>query len=127
MIPLQQFAALTHAGRTLASVCSLSGSLSATGSTATIVGTTRTWTVPVGNSGTITFNAVSTDGAGAVQYSKNGGAFTTITSGTNVTFANTDTLRMRTTSLNVGEGGTATLYDIDAAQDIGTYTWVRTS
>ena len=111
-------------------VCSLSGSLSGTGSTSAIVGTTRTWTVPAGppaNSGTIRFNAVSTDGAGAVQYSKNGGAFTTVTSGTEVVFADTDTIQMRTTSLDVGNSGTATLYDVDAATNIGTYTWERTS
>ena len=108
----------------------LSGSLSGTGSTSAIVGTSRTVTVPAGppaNSGVIRFNAVSTDGAGAVQYSKNGGAFTSLTTGNEVTFADTDTIQMRTTGLSVGQSGTATLYCVSSATTIGTYTWERTS
>ena len=91
---------------------SLSGSLSAEGSTATVTGTTRTVSVPVGNSGDIRFESVITDGGGNVQYSKNGGAFTTLASNDVVNFADTDTLQMRTTLLGVGQGGSAQVRDV---------------
>jgi hypothetical protein len=106
---------------------SITGSLSATGSTVAIAGTTRTWTVPASNSGVIRFQSVSTDGAGAVQYSKNGGAFTTVVSNDEVTFVNGDTIQMRTTGLSVGQSGIATLYDVSGLATFGPYTWERTS
>lgn len=107
---------------------SLSGSLSGTGSTVAIAGTSRTWTVPAENAGTIRFEGVTTDGAGAVEYSKNGGAFTAIVTNDEVTFANGDTLQMRTTGLiSVGMSGTATLRDLGSGTVFGPYTWTRTS
>jgi hypothetical protein len=112
---------------------SLSGGLSATGSSATITGNTRTWTVPAGHPGVIRFESVSTDGAGAVQYSKNGGAFTTVVSNDEVTFANGDTIAMQTTGLSVGQSGSAILRDkatgipMKVGSPSNPYTWSRTS
>ena len=104
----------------------LSGSLSGTGSTNAVAGSTRTWTVPVGNTGEIEFEDVGHSGAGDVEYSKNGGAFTAIITGSQVTFANGDTIRMRATGLLSTESGTATLRDLSSNTVFGPYTWERT-
>lgn len=104
----------------------LSGSLSGTGSTSTVTGSTRTWTVPAGNTGQIEFENVSHDGSGDVEYEKNGGGFVVITNGSSVTFANGDTIRMRATGLASSETALATLRDLSSNTVFGPYTWVRT-
>lgn len=84
---------------------SLSGSLSATNSGGTVTSATRTVTVPAGNSGIFTFANYADNGVvTTTQYSRNGGAFTTITDGADtVAFSNGDTIAVRTNSVGVGE------------------------
>ena len=103
----------------------LSGSLSATAGGATVTGNTRTWTVPTGHPGVIRFESVSTNGAGVVQYSKNGGGFTTVVTNDEVTFATTDTIAMQTTGLSSGNSGNATLRDKFSGATFGAYAWTR--
>jgi hypothetical protein len=105
----------------------LSGSLSASGSTVQITGTTRTVTVPSPNSGNIRFEAVFNEGAGAVQYSKNGAAFVALTSNDVVNFANAETLQMRATGLGVDQGGGARLVDVSSGRTIQNVSLDRTS
>ena len=106
---------------------SLSGSLSGSAiGASTVQGNPCNITVPTGSSGQIRFDSVANTGTGNVQYSKNAGAFTTVTSGSTVTFANGDNIQMQATGLlSSGQGGTATLYDVTAGRAIGTYTWNR--
>lgn len=102
----------------------LSGSLSASGSTATVTGTARTVTVPTGNDGTIAFINIVSGGTGTLQYSKNGGAFTNI--GANVVFANGDTLQIRATTLTSLESDTVDLQDKRTGSIIQSVTISRT-
>lgn len=100
----------------------LSGLLSATGGGATVTGLTQTFTVPSGSSGVIRFTV---GGSGTTQYSKNGGAFTTVVTNDEVTFANGDTIAMQTTGLTVGQTGNASLLDKSSNTTLGPYTWSR--
>lgn len=92
---------------------SLSGSLSATNSGGTVTSATRTVTVPAGNSGIFTFANYADNGVvTTTQYSRNGGAFTTITDGADtVAFSNSDTIAVRTNSVGPGEGRTINVID----------------
>jgi hypothetical protein len=101
---------------------SLSAGLSATGGGATVTGNTSTWTVPTGHPGVIRFTV---GGSGTTQYSKNGGAFITVVTNDEVTFANGDTIAMQTTGLTSGQTGTATLRDKFSGTTFGAYTWSR--
>lgn len=100
----------------------LTGQLSATGGGATVTGLTQTWTVPAGSSGVILFTV---GGSGTKQYSKNGGAFVTVATNDEVTFANGDTIAMQTTGLSVGQSGNASLLDKSSNTTLGPYTWSR--
>lgn len=77
---------------------------------------TKTLTVPSGNSGTLQFS-VSGTGAAGVTYSKNGGAFLTLSDGDLNVFANGDTLAFKLTggakSVSIGVG------DVDAIATVG--------
>lgn len=106
---------------------SLSAALSASGSTATITSSTRTLTVPGNNSGNIRFEDVSNTGGGAVEYSKNGGAFTALTSNDVVNFADTNTIQMRATTLPIGGEGRAKLVDVTTGKTIESVLLARTS
>ena len=55
----------------------------------------RTLTVPAGNPGSLNFAMTKDIFVSTPQYQKNGGAFTNITDGLDVTFANGDTLKFR--------------------------------
>ena len=55
------------------------------------------------------------------QYSKNGGAFATVASGTTITFANGDTLAVRGTGMTAGESWTFTLKDQGRGTNLATY------
>lgn len=104
------------------SSCSLSGTLDATAVAGVATSTTRTITVPVGNSGNIRFeDYVDVGTVTASQTSKNGGAFTGASDPTTITFANGDTLAFRTNGNNAGESRTFTLIDDTTSQIIGTY------
>ena len=84
--------------------CTFDGSLSKiNGSASTVTGTTRTCTVPSGNSGVLQFDNVALVGAPAKEYSKNAGAFTAFVEDTQITLANTDTLAIRITGDNVND------------------------
>lgn len=107
--------------------CSLSGSLSASGATATVTGTSRTVTVPVGNSGVLVFaNVDDSNPTGTLAYSQNAGAWTAITEGLEVTFANSDTLQIRATGLTSPETCTFTLRDKYTATNIEAVSIART-
>lgn len=94
------------------------GSLSATatGST-TVTGTARTGNVPAGNSGELKFVSVN-EAAGNLEYSLNGGAFTSLAENTTITIAHGQTLRMRGTGLGVETGVSATLQDVTTGQTV---------
>lgn len=103
------FAAILDA---IVEAITLSGSLSASGSSATITGTARTVTVPVGNGGVLRFASLLVpDFTGVAQYKKNADAFATITSNLEVTFANGDTLQVRGATMASGDVVGATIQD----------------
>jgi len=104
---------------------SLSGSLSATSlGASTVTSTTRTWTVPGNNSGVIRFESVTPPPSGVIQYSKNGGAFTSFVTNDTVTFAEGDTIAIRATLSGGGFTATATLRDVSSNQIFGPYSLV---
>lgn len=105
--------------------CSISATLTKTAapSGGNVTSDTVTVSKPVGNSGAIDFLNYSYSGTLTdTQYSKNGGAFTSIADGSSITFANGDTLAMRGTGMTAGESWTFTLRDATLLQTIGTYT-----
>jgi len=104
--------------------CSFSGTLTLIGapSGGIVTGPTVTVTVPGGNSGTLTFSTFVMGGTVTLQYSKNGGAFTTITDPTDVTsFTNGETLAMRITGAIATESMVFTVTDKTTGAPIGTY------
>lgn len=106
-------------------ICSLSATLTKTAapSGGNVTSDTVTITVPAGNSGKINFINYSYSGTLTdTQYSKNGGAFTTLPDGGQITFASGDTLALRGTGMTAGESWTFTLQDNSRTLNIGTYT-----
>ena len=104
---------------------SLSGSLSATSlGASTVTSTTRTWTVPAGSSGVIRFESVTPPPSGVIQYSKNGGAFTSFVTNDTVTFVNGDTIAIRATLSGGGFTATAILRDLSSNTTFGSYSLV---
>lgn len=100
----------------------LSGSLDATAAAGVATSTTRTVSVPAGNSGQITFSTFIDVGTiSNIQYSKNAGAFTTFVENDVITFADGDTLAIRTNGNGAGESRTFTLTDQTTGRTIGTY------
>ena len=95
----------------------LSGTLSATGSGTTVTSSTRTVTVPGGNSGQVRFNNVTNDGSGQ-DYSKNGGAFTNFSEDSTVVFSNGDTIAIRATGMLVADSLIFDLVDDDSDGNI---------
>lgn len=83
---------------------SLSGVLTTTSASSPVTSSTRTIT---GN-GSLQFDSVATDG-GAPEYSKNGGAWTTITDGGTVAVVSTDTIAVRAALAVVGFDATFNL------------------
>lgn len=75
-------------------------------------------TVPAGNPGTIKFTGVSTDGT--FEYSKNGGAYATVTEGGTVSVASTNTIRFRLTGSS-GNGAGVTVKDNTTGDTIGSW------
>ena len=104
--------------------CSLSGSLSATAapSGGIVASVSRTITVPSFNDGKINFIDFSIGGVVGTEYRKNGGAWTLVADGTEVTFATGDALEVRITSATAGEFWTFTLQDQALLSVIGTFT-----
>lgn len=92
---------------------SLSGSLSAISTSGTVTSATRTVTVPAGNSGIFTFASyVDTGTITNTRYSRNGGAFATVTDGSDtVAFSNGDTIAVLTNSVDSGESRTFNAID----------------
>lgn len=104
---------------------SITGTLTKTAapSGGNVTSDTVTVNVPGGSSGKITFQNYSFSGTLTdTQYSKNGGAFSTLAEGTSITFANGDTLALRGTGMTAGESWTFTLQDFTHLTNIGTYT-----
>lgn len=99
-----------------------SGSLDATGVAGVATSTTRTVTVPPGNSGVINFNTYVDAGTITnTQYSRNGGAFTTIADGIDTAaFTDGDTIAVRTNGNGVGEQRVMTLTDKTTSRTITT-------
>ena len=89
--------------------------------------TSRTVTVPAGNPGVLKF--VTTAGTdGTLQYSKNGGAFTDIStlSGGLLTVANGDTLNLKDSFVTLAGTDTVTVTDNTKGTAVGnaSYIWV---
>ncbi len=98
------------------------GGFDATASSGTATSSTRTITVPAGNSGQVQFDSfVDVGTILSIQYSKNGGAFTAFVENDIITFANGDTLAIRTTGNGAGESRTFRLFDVTRGVAIGTY------
>jgi RHS repeat-associated protein len=75
-------------------------------------------TVPSGNPGSITFSF----GAGYTwQYSKNGGAFTALTNGSSITFANNNTISVKLQGIPCSEGDTLTATDATTGASVGSF------
>ena len=100
------------------------GGFDATATAGTATSATRTITVPAGNSGQVQFsNFVDVGFVTTIEYSKNGGAFTAFFEDDTVTFANGDTLAIRTTGNGAGESRQFDMLDVTKASAlIGTYT-----
>lgn len=113
---------LWAAFRTGAVKMSLSGTLDAVSTTGTVTSTTRTVSVPGGNSGVFTFSGyVDTGVILSTQYSRNGGALTTVADGADTeAFADGDTIAVVTNSVGVGEGRTFTVTDKTTGQTVET-------
>ena len=87
-----------------------------------VTSATVTVNVPGGSAGQLTFQNYSFSGTLTdQQYSKNGGAFATVASGTTITFANGDTLAVRGTGMTAGESWTFTLKDQGRGTNLATY------
>lgn len=112
------------AGGAAVAPITLSGSLDATAVAGVATSSTRTVTVPAGNSGGITFDSfVDVGTITNIQYSKNGGAFTTFVSSDTITFADGDTLAIRTNGNGAGESRQFRAADsTTGSTTIGTYT-----
>lgn len=105
--------------------CSFSSSFSKTAapSGGAVTSDTVTITVPPGNSGSVTFFGYSFSGALTdTQYSKNGGAFTSVADSTSVVFADGDTIALRGTGMTAGESWSFGLSDGTTGKVIGSYT-----
>lgn len=101
---------------------SLSGaSLDATasGGTATSPGATVV-NVPVANSGQIRITWVDVGTVLFAQCNKNGAGFSNFSDGDTITFADGNSILLRTTGLNVGESRTYTLTDATTGKAIAT-------
>lgn len=102
-LKLSQFASLTGPIKVNSDWGSQSGANPQTSAT-------RTLTVP-GGTGTLRIDRTSTVGTPTFTYSKNGGAFTTVTNPTmTLSVANGDTIAFRCTGSGFA-GGTLTIYD----------------
>lgn len=95
----------------------LGGSLSATGTSGTVTSLTRTVTVPAGNSGVMRLeNYRDTGTVTTTRYSRNGGAFSTITdSDMTVAFSDGDTITVLTNGVGAGEGWLFDLVDVSSS------------
>ena len=89
-----------------------SGTLSAGGAPTTVTSSTRTITVPSGNSGQVKFQSFDMTGLVTIKYSKNGGAMTTLAEDSTITFADTDTLALEISSASSGESLSLDLVDV---------------
>ena len=105
--------------------CTLSGSLTTSSGSSPVTSATRTVTVPAGNTGDLRFNNIVNDGS-AFEYSKNAGAFTTISEDLVVNFADTNTLAVRATLPIALDECTFDLVDQTMAANVGSYTLTRT-
>lgn len=106
-----------------------SGSLDGSGSTSTIVGTSRNYQLGAGNSGQVQFrnlNHPNSGGGGVFTYNKAGGGNTTITANDIVSYADLDSNVMRATIMLASTAATIDLYDVDTNQLIQTVTLTRT-
>lgn len=116
---------LAFAALSVPSPCTLSATLTKTAapSGGAVTSDTVTVTVPAGNSGVLNFISYSYSGTVSdTQYSKNGGAFTSVVEGSGITFTNGDTLAVRGTGMTAGESWTFTLQDNTRLTNVGTYT-----
>jgi uncharacterized Zn-binding protein involved in type VI secretion len=105
-------------------VLSFSGTFSSAGATVTVTSATRTIT----GTGTLLFNNLAfSDSATAISYSKNGGAFTTISEGNTLAMSNGDTLALRgQVGATVGSVAEMDLRDNSGAVLIEHVTFTRT-
>lgn len=103
--------------------CTLSGTLDATAVAGVSTSSTRTVTVPSGNTGELRFeNYVDTGTITSSQTSKNGGAFTGAIDPTTITFANGDTIAFRCNGNGAGESRVFRVIDVTTGRQVGSYT-----
>lgn len=129
-VPLQR----TIVGSVSVISCTISANwgtgLCAAAGSCTVTSTgTHTLTVTSPNSGTIKFatDDPTLQDHAALQYSKNGGAFTTIAENGTVVFANNDTIDLKITSVIAGPTTvTATVTDNTTGATVGTFAATNT-
>lgn len=83
-----------------------------------VTSATRSLTVPSGNPGDVTFTPA---GSIAVKYSKNGGAFTTISGVTNVNFASGDSLAFQSATGAALDSATVVVTDATTLALVGSW------
>lgn len=106
--------------------CTLSGSPSASGATATVVGSDIIVTVPTGGSGKIDVTGISIGNTGTMKWRLGAGAYADASITTQRTFVSTDTLTFESTGLTSPEVDSCTLIDTDTGKTIATVTITRT-
>lgn len=106
-----QFIQSTRFGTTVSPI-TFSGSLSGAGATATILGTSRTITVPAGNSGQFQVRNLVT-GSGTPQKKLNGAGFTNIVNNNIYTLANGNSFQCRGITMTASTTISFDLYDVD--------------
>lgn len=112
------FAALTVMGGI--APCKITGSLDVTALAGTATSSAVTINVPGGNSGQIRINFSDFGTVLFAQFKQNAAAFSNFSDGDTITFANNDTLTLRTTGDNAGESRTYTLTDVQTNRVIAT-------
>lgn len=83
-----------------------------------VVSANRTLTVPAGNPGVVRFNIVSNDAT--LEYSYNGGGYTTVTDEGTLSVVDTSTLRFRLTG-STADGCDVEVYDNTTGDLIGSW------
>ena len=82
----------------------------------------RTLTVPGGNSGQVQIFLTDIGSGGLSNYKKNAGAFTFFSDGDIITFADADTLTLRSAASDSAGNMAFEMRDADSGAVIGTYT-----
>lgn len=108
------------------SPCTISGSLSGSGSASTITGTLRDVGVPGGNSGNLRFQSISTPGSG-IEFRDGAGLWNAISNGSIIGYADLETAQARALGMTtVGWVASFNVYDDDTGTLLQSVTLTRT-